>query len=296
MSAFVDGQGRSDVLSLPKWTLFIRIAQLVLAFILLVLTAYAASKLGSGAAGFGLTWFTFIFTVLYFVWLGVSLTAVPSAYHPIAHLPIEILLNIFWLSSWAVLASEASSIGNFEHYLGSYTRLLPSGYRNALNCVKAAAVLGALEWVLFCITLAFLVIAFLDWHKNSTLAGAGGVGAGGLGGAKANTELHNYNNGAGAGAPPGGVPGGVPAGYSQEPHGQVDPNAQAGYAQQQQQAYDPNVPQQQQAYPQQGYADPNQPAAAQQYAPAPGQEQVPVQQYQEQPVTGAPAPQHPNNI
>ncbi|KAL1900973.1 hypothetical protein Sste5346_002035 [Sporothrix stenoceras] len=295
MTALVDGQGRSDVLSLPKWTLFVRIAQLVLAFILLVITAYAASKLGSGAAGFGLTWFTFIFTVLYFVWLGVSLTAVPSAYHPIAHLPVEILLNIFWLSSWAVLASEATSIGDLEHYLGSYKSLLPSGYRNALNCVKAAAALGALEWVLFCITLAFLVIAFMEWHKNSAVAGAG-IGGAGVGGAKADAELQNYNNG---GAPP---PGGVPAGYAQEPYGQVDPNAQAAYAQQQQaysqqpqQAYDPNVPQQQQAYPEQGYADPNQP---QQYAPASGQEVPPVQQYQEQPVTGAPPPQqqHPNNI
>ncbi|KJR88901.1 uncharacterized protein SPSK_07877 [Sporothrix schenckii 1099-18] len=272
MSAFVDGQGHSNVLPLPKWTLFVRIAQLVLAFLLLVLTAYSASKLGSGAAGFGLTWFTFIFTVLYFVWLGVSLAAVPAIYHPIAHIPVEILLNIFWLSTWAVLASEATSIGNLEHYLGAYKSRIPSAYRNALNCVKAAAALGALLWVLFCVTLVFLVLAFLKWHKNSVTATAGAP----AGAAKVDTEMQNYNNGAApAGVPPQGAP--------------IDPAT--GYpVQQQQAAYPPQA--QAQVYPQQppqqAYVDPDQ---VQQPPYAGGV--PPVQQYQEQPVTGAQPPQHP---
>ncbi|CAK7211609.1 hypothetical protein SBRCBS47491_001182 [Sporothrix bragantina] len=283
-------RGGANVLSLPKWTLFIRIFQLVLAFILLVLTAYSASKLGSGAAGFGLTWFTFILTVLYFVYLGVSLSAAPSAYHPLAHLPFEILVNIFWLCSWAVLASEASSIGSLQHYYGGYLDLLPSSYRSALNCVKAAAALGAILWVLFCITLAFLVIAFLEHTRNSAttadVAAASGVGAGAE--AKA-TELHNYNNGVGgAGAPPpGGVPvdpatGYPPAQYQQQqPYG-VDPNAQAAYPPQQQAAYvDPS--QQQPVYAEQQQQPPVQPV-----------QQYPEQQYQEQPVTGTvPHQQHP---
>ncbi|CAK7235323.1 hypothetical protein SCUCBS95973_009231 [Sporothrix curviconia] len=270
-----NGHSGANVLSLPKWTVIVRLFQLVLAFILLVLTAYAASKLGSGAAGFGLTWFTFIFTILYFVYLGVSLSAVPSAYHPLAHLPFEILINIFWLCSWAVLASEASSVGDLEHYYGSYINLLPSGYRNALNCVKAAAALGAILWVLFCITLAFLVIAFLEHTRNSAtaadVAAAGGVGAGAE--AKA-TELHSYNNGvggAGATAPAsGGVPVDPATGYpvQQYPH------------EQQQQPYgtDPDVA---------AYANPSQ------QQPVYGGQQPPVQQYQEQPVTGTVPPQHP---
>ncbi|CAK7198227.1 hypothetical protein SEUCBS139899_000885 [Sporothrix eucalyptigena] len=262
-----DGRGGANVLSLPKWTLFIRIAQLALAFLLLVLTAYSASKLGSGAAGFGLTWFTFIFTVLYFVYLGVSLSAVPSAYHPLAHLPFEILINIFWLSTWAVLASEASSIGD----LGGYERFLPSSYRSALDCIKAAAAFGALLWVLFCITLAFLVIAFLEHTRNN--ATTADVAASGAGEAKA-TELHNYNNG---GVDPAtGYPVQQPVQQpvaGQEPYA-VDPNAQAAYAQQQQYAVPQQAP----------YPDPNQPQQ-QVYA-----QQPPVQQYQQQPVTGGAVP------
>lgn len=45
-----NGHGGATTLSLPKWIIVIRVCQLVLAFILLVLTAYAASKLGSGVS------------------------------------------------------------------------------------------------------------------------------------------------------------------------------------------------------------------------------------------------------
>lgn len=210
-----DGKDRSHVLSLPYWTLFVRIAQIVLALLLLILTAFSASKLGSNAAGFGLTWFTFILTVIYFVYLGVSLAKFPIYYHPLAHLPFEILINIFWLCSWAVLASEAASVGDLEDYIGSYYyRYLPSSYKSALNALKASAALGAIEWVLFCITLAFLVIAFINSTKSSAVNG--GVEAGVE--PKA-TELNTY----------GGEP--TPAGYPAQPQQTYDPNvAPAGYA------------------------------------------------------------------
>ncbi len=43
-----DGKDRSHVLALPYWTLFVRIAQAVIALLLLILTSYSASKVGSG--------------------------------------------------------------------------------------------------------------------------------------------------------------------------------------------------------------------------------------------------------
>ncbi|CAK7271198.1 hypothetical protein SEPCBS119000_004478 [Sporothrix epigloea] len=250
--------GGAGTLAMPKWTLIVRFFQLVLAFIMLVLTAYSASKLGSGAAGFGLTWFTFIFTVLYFVYLGVSLSSARSAYHSAVHLILEILVNIFWLSSWAVLASEASDISTVEHYYNGYIDLLPSGYRSALNCVKAAAALGAILWVLFCITLAFMVITFAGYSRTSTTGGVGN------GVESKPTEMHNYNHngvgGAGVGAaPPGGVPADTANGYS---------------AQQPSHAAETYTPGMQQHEQQAGYANPS------------------AQQYQEQPVTGAVPPQN----
>ncbi|OAA59586.1 hypothetical protein SPI_05784 [Niveomyces insectorum RCEF 264] len=291
-----DGRDRSHILVLPLWTAFLRIAQLLIALLMLILTAFSASKLGSGAAGFGLTWFTFILTLIYFGWLGASVYAFPAAYHPVAHLPAEILVNIFWLCSWAVLASEAASIGDLESLFGSgILRFLPTEYRNALNCVKAAAGIGALEWVLFCVTLGFLVAAFINQTRalGAGNAAEAGVGAGAGAGAAAAagtvepkpTEMQNYYYGS-APAPDGSVPpGGVPPvqqqAYAQPPQQQqpVPPQGypQPGYPQQ---AYvDPQQQQQQQQpYPTQGYA-----AEAQQ------QQQQPV--YQQSPPPPGPTPE-----
>ena len=117
-----------------------------------------------------------------------------------------------------MLASEAASVGNLEDYLGSYYDLyLPSSYKSALNALKASAALGAVEWVLFSITLAFLVLAFINSTKSTTTSGGleGGVEP------KA-TELNTY----------GGDP--TPAGYAPQqadPYVTAAPPAQA-YAQQ----------------------------------------------------------------
>jgi hypothetical protein len=73
---------------------------------------------------------------------------------------VEILTVIFWLTTWALLASESSGFVTSVPYglstidVGS---VLPSDlhWDTAINCTKAAAGLGALEWVLFVVTLVF---------------------------------------------------------------------------------------------------------------------------------------------
>jgi hypothetical protein len=85
---------------------------------------------------------------------------IPSA-NIIINSIIEILTVIFWLSTWALLASEASgfvtsvTLEGYTYDVGSY---LPShlNWSTAIACTKAAAGLGALEWVLFVVTLVFL--------------------------------------------------------------------------------------------------------------------------------------------
>lgn len=73
---------------------------------------------------------------------------------------LEILTCIWWLISFALLANDASNLNNIDNYsVNDYgVRVdvwdyLPSKYKTALNCEKAAAGLGALEWLLFVITL-----------------------------------------------------------------------------------------------------------------------------------------------
>jgi len=73
---------------------------------------------------------------------------------------LEILTCLWWLVSFALLANDASSLNNLESLSISYYGVtedvgdyLPSKYKTALSCEKAAAGLGALEWLLFVITL-----------------------------------------------------------------------------------------------------------------------------------------------
>jgi hypothetical protein len=78
-----DGRSREHVPAQPVWSAFgMRALQLLLAFIILVMTAYAAGQFGTGdLAGFGLAWFTFILTFGYIIYLAVSLFIAPHIYN-----------------------------------------------------------------------------------------------------------------------------------------------------------------------------------------------------------------------
>ncbi|KAB5536212.1 hypothetical protein GE09DRAFT_1249905 [Coniochaeta sp. 2T2.1] len=166
-----DGKSRTHVPAQPVWSAFgMRVVQLLLAFIILVMTAYAADQFGtSGLAGFGLAWFTFILTLGYIIYLAVSLFVTPQIYNYWAQLVLESLLVIFWLCTWAVLASEAAQLSPFDDYYGYY---YGGNWKSAVNCMKASAALGALLWVTFIITLVFFVLSLLSHRK--TAAGTAG--------------------------------------------------------------------------------------------------------------------------
>jgi hypothetical protein len=74
--------------------------------------------------------------------------------------------TFWWLVTFAVLASEASAWGVVEGYsyvdaFGNVVNAdsyLPTNWKAAINCAKASAGLGALEWVLFIITLVMFGI------------------------------------------------------------------------------------------------------------------------------------------
>ena len=56
---------------------------------------------------------------------------------------------IWWLCTWAVLASDASAL-NSAFIFGFH-----NSFSSAVDCVKASAGLGALVWLLFLVTLVF---------------------------------------------------------------------------------------------------------------------------------------------
>lgn len=63
---------------------------------------------------------------------------------------LEALTVIWWLCTWAVLASNSTAWGWIS------SRYIPSRYKTAVDCIKASAGLGALVWLLFLATSAFL--------------------------------------------------------------------------------------------------------------------------------------------
>ncbi|RKU40464.1 hypothetical protein DL546_002238 [Coniochaeta pulveracea] len=167
-----DTHNRTHIPSQPRWHFILRIAQLVVALIVLILTAYAAGKFGSGnLAGFGLAWFTFILTAGYIAWLFVAIFVNPAVYNYWAQLALEIACVIFWLCTWAVLASEAADFGTYD---GWYDYYWGHGMQSAVDCIKASAGLGALVWLLFVVTFVFFLLSLLHHRKTETGA-AGGI-------------------------------------------------------------------------------------------------------------------------
>lgn len=76
----------------------------------------------------------------------------PQAYNYWAHLGLEIVTNIFWLSTFALLAEEAAGWDIVDAF-GDLDAFLPAHWKSAIDATKAAAALGAFEWALFIVTL-----------------------------------------------------------------------------------------------------------------------------------------------
>ncbi|KAI6381332.1 hypothetical protein MCOR25_001264 [Pyricularia grisea] len=164
-----DGNNRAHVPATPMWIAIIRVVQLALALLILILSAVAANKFGVAWSSLALTWFTFAWTLLHIGWLAISILIVPLIYNIWGQLAVEILSVIFWLASWAALAADAAAIGDYESaYTGRGRLGLSNDFKTGSSCIKASAALGALQWVLFVVTLVFFVMALIRFQKGHT--------------------------------------------------------------------------------------------------------------------------------
>jgi Membrane-associating domain len=138
-------------LQLPAWMLFVRIAQAVLTVITLGLTAFSASVWGV-FSGYALNWFTCVWT---WAFLGFTLVVRPrlTNINPIFPLIPEVATAFWWLVSFSVIASEASSLSGIEDLYNAYVGEATDGDYSfsygsrgnaALGCTKGAAAAGAL--------------------------------------------------------------------------------------------------------------------------------------------------------
>jgi len=165
--------GRDHIPAVPFWVAIVRAFQFLLSLLVLALSAFAASVFGADFfPGYGMSFFVFAWTLIFLAYIFVAPLFFPQAYNYWAHLGLEITTNIFWLTTFALLAEEAagwSIVGDF----GFIDEFLPPKWNSAIAATKASAGLGALNWALFIVT---LVTFGLFLHKHRLAHGASGFG------------------------------------------------------------------------------------------------------------------------
>ncbi|CAK7221680.1 hypothetical protein SCUCBS95973_004580 [Sporothrix curviconia] len=312
--------GREHFPNYPSYFLYLRIAQLVVSVVVLGLDAYGLSVLSF--SGDELMIFTVIAAIIAVVYSLVAILAAPAAYNYWAVLSLDIFLTVFWLISFALLASQvAPFMGNHTYcaYGYCYNYGLSGESLTYAQCLAAASGLGGLNFLLFATTTAVNGLALHD-HRNQGLhsvagqpasapadadaaekaaaaAAAGGVAMQPVAGAPAAVQDPYYEQQAAAAQAQAQAQ--YPAGYTAPPPGTyeapVDPAQAQYYAQQ------TMTPPPQQPTPV-SYAQPTPPAAADPNAAAYYAAQQQQQQYYAAaaapgaapaPVAAAPAPAGP---
>lgn len=136
------------ILPLPLWVFALRCLQALLSLVTLALSAVPLTYF-PGFGGYGLNIFTSLLTWIFLLYAALTAWRFPAAYNKWAHLALEIALVVFWLCTFATLASHAAFFAVYYNH----------GYREdpeteaAIACTQAAAALTAFTWVSFIATL-----------------------------------------------------------------------------------------------------------------------------------------------
>ncbi|KAI9814725.1 MAG: hypothetical protein M1827_002991 [Pycnora praestabilis] len=163
------GLNHGHVVPTPRWILGIRIAQVVLALLILALVAYSTSVWGGTYmdAAYGINIFTAIATFIIVAYVTLSPMMFPHLYNMWAVLAAEIFAVLWWLIAFAILASWSSSFTWISYDDWFYKRDTVFQKRDNLTTAwqtgAAASGLGGLEFILFIIT---LVMFGLSLHRQ----------------------------------------------------------------------------------------------------------------------------------
>ncbi|KZZ89736.1 Cytochrome c oxidase biogenesis protein Cmc1-like protein [Moelleriella libera RCEF 2490] len=282
------------VLRTPIWITLIRCLQFLLSLVVVGLAARVIhdvfiDELGLSVATGVLTWI-----VLVYVFFSEKSSSLHVAYNAIAVLVLEGILVIMWLATFAAVAArratfrtnvsisncfnDGSSVNSKYCYKKRDAGAAIILFKTGADLMSANAGVGALLWILFVITFAWSLVAFLRARKAAAPATA----------AAANTYQMETKTDHHPGAP------GVhyqqqqspppPTQLQQQPTGPYQPSPVSPYQQQQQQQY----PAYQTPPPGAGSPPPHQHQQVYNgnYAPQqqqPQQQQQPPQQYYQRP-------------
>lgn len=156
---------------------FIRIAQWLNAIIVLGLAGHTLSDWGSeGSAGYAV--FATVITLLAIPWFVFAPGLLSATAHPLAAVILEIFLNVVWFTSWIALAGVWGPVtcGNRDGWWWD---------SSACKTAKAAAGMGALEWLLFIVSTVLVITSAMSYLRARHYSGPftpfdqGGIVAGG---------------------------------------------------------------------------------------------------------------------
>lgn len=165
----------NEIPQTPHWFIFIRYAQIVLTLIVFVCSCVALGQVDGYIVGWGAGFalFTSIYTAIFLAATFLVPKFAPNFYFKWFCLGAEAFAVLWWLISFAGLATWANFLSIFTS--SSY----PGALRTAYGACAAGAAFGAFNWVSFCVTLVFYAIGCHKHRIGKTGAwNAGGVEAG----------------------------------------------------------------------------------------------------------------------
>lgn len=167
--------GRQHIPNYPKGFIVLRFVQLILAVVVLGLCAY--SLIYYSFAGNALTVFTAIATLIITVYSIVAKFGPAVVYNYWAILALDIFGIIFWIASFALLASQTASfiaIGDTECVYDYYGYTSCTSYELGgedliiAGCLCAAAGMGGIEFILFIVSLSMHSV-MMHRHRSAGL-------------------------------------------------------------------------------------------------------------------------------
>lgn len=148
--------GGEHIPAQPLWMTIIRGVQALFNLLVLALAANAASYYYLD--GYGMAFFTFVWTVLFLLYIFLAPRFMPHLYHFWVHVGLEVLTAIWWLITMALLA----------HYTRAWSGRRYGYWRSGIaDSTRAATAFAVLNWLLFLVTLG----AILFLSRRATIDG-----------------------------------------------------------------------------------------------------------------------------
>ncbi|TGZ77737.1 hypothetical protein EX30DRAFT_343800 [Ascodesmis nigricans] len=146
----------------------LRAVQGVLNIIILGLAAYCVDITGKGPYGWtyseaAFLVFTTIWTLLVLAYLVLTPMFMPKYHNRWAVLGLEAVTMIFWFAGFIAMAASIGGIHCNSRYYGEEAC-------RGINTAKAAAALGAFEWLAWAVTLGLIIQAIIASRRGDRAA------------------------------------------------------------------------------------------------------------------------------